>query len=258
MASYFDRQGNIYQIEDQKILKKKDRIDVWSETGEEYSIPAEAADEHRLTEDERARTFAEILTRVATLLRVVGVGPAVGTGGCPNIDPPSLGSVLGTLGQVAAAQQAMPQQAMPQQQAAAFQAGFGGLGGGCPVIDPVSLGALLGTRVLPQQNQWLGNVLRAALGGCPNIDAPGLGNFVGNVAQPANLQAAGLERIASGGCPNIDPVNLATIAGLASQLAARRPGNWLDQVYGGGCPAIDPVQLGSLLGTLGALRGGRF
>lgn len=250
MASYFDRQGNIYQIDDQKALKKKDRIDVWSETGEEFSIPAEIADEHRLTEDERAKVFTELSARISALLRVAGAS----TSGCQVIDPANLAAVLGTPALAAQAQQAMPQ----QQLAGAFSR-LGTLpGGGCPIIDPASLGAILGTRVLPQQNQLLSNLLRATLGGCPAIDPVGPGAILGTLGQLANLQQGGLERMATGGCPNIDPINLGTIAGLVSQLASRRPANVFEQMFGGGCPNIDPVQLGTLLGTLGALRGGRF
>jgi hypothetical protein len=238
MENYFDKHGNIYQIDDSKELKKKTHVNVWNENGEEFELAADKADEYKLTADERAKVIAQLTARISELLRTIS-----GTSGCPNIDPVDIGSILGT--------RIQPQ--VNQQLSTLLRSV---LGSGCPNIDPLDIGTILGTRVLPQQYQLLNYLLRNLSGGCPIIDPVNIGSILGTLVQPAQ-QANVFDRAASG-CPNIDPTNIGAILGSLVQLAGRRQAGIFDSALGGGCPNIDPYQIGTLLGTLGALRGVRL
>jgi hypothetical protein len=234
MANYFDKQGNVYRIDDPKVLTKKEHIDVWSEDGEAFTLPAKVAIEHKLTAEEKAQVITALSERIAELIKVIGTG-----GGCPVIDPVGPWTVSGT-------------HAATQQLANLAQGIFGG---GCRAIDPPGLASILGTQVLPQQNELLTAMLRARLGGCPNIDPANQLSMLGTLAQLAATPAAAAQRPASSGCPNIDPANIGTLVGTLAQLAARPQANAFANLFGGGCPNIDPVQIGSMLGTLAALGG---
>lgn len=214
MQIYFDKHGNLYHIEDSKQLKKKDQIDVYNEAGEEFSLPLKMADEFKLTEDEKIKAIGELKGKILQLAKALGldraVGPAI-SGGCPNIDPVDLGSILGT-------------RIYPQQFALAnlLQSMFGG---GCPNIDPANLGSILGTIINPQYTATTAGLLNRALAGCPNIDPADIGSIGGTRINPQFQALANLLKVAIGsGCPNIDPVDLGSILGTRinpqQQLAA--------------------------------------
>lgn len=257
MAYYYDKHGNIYKLEDEKLLKKKDVIEVFNESGEEFSLPAKSADEFKLTPDEKVKVIEEIKKRIMELAKTVGLGDLAGAivgggGGCPAIDPVQLQTVMGT-------------QVLPQQSQLLSNLLGAALGGGCPNVDYANLGnilgsmaqlaassllrprqecltesgtdqqlqTILGTQILPIQTQLIANLLRAM----------------------ATQPAAWVQRIAGGGCPNIDPPELGSILGSLAQLGGRQPTNLFERIFGGGCPMIDPYQIGTLMGTLGFLKG---
>jgi len=239
MSYYFDKTGNIYKIDDEKALRKKDTIEVFNEAGEEFGLPAKMANEFKLTPDERAKVVHEITTKILELLKALGLGGIGGLGGhgggCPAVDPANLGSIAGTL--------AMSQES---QVLAALLRGIIGHGGGCPAIDPAQIENILGSLVLPVQSQLLTALLSSWFrgGGCPAIDPVNLGSILGSVIQPAALS-----RGLGGGCPAIDPAQIQNILGtvafqqLLGSLLRGRFG-------GGGCPNIDPANLGNILGSV--------
>ena len=99
MPIYYDREGNLYKVEDDKQLKKTNNIEVYNEAGEAFNLPVRVADEFKLTADERAGVVSEIQAKIINLIKVLGLGgwgvPG-GSGGCRAIDPPDIDAVLGT------------------------------------------------------------------------------------------------------------------------------------------------------------------
>ena len=218
MQLYFDKQGNIYRIEDVGKLKKKDHIDVYNEAGEEFGLPLTVADEFKLTEDEKAEVIAKVKKKILKLAKAIGLEAVVRpvlSWGCPNIDPPDVGAIAGT-------------RINPQQQLIANLL-KAALGGGCPNIDPADLGSILGTRIHQQQLAQAG-LLRAILGGgCPNVDPVDLGSILGTRVNPQQQLIANLLKVAlGGGCPNIDPPDYGSILGTRINPQQQLIANLLD------------------------------
>lgn len=213
MQIYFDKNGNLYQIDDVKKLKKKDTIEVCNEAGEEFSLPVKNADEFKLTADEKVQVTNEIKTKIMTLAKTIGLGEIVGpavSGGCPNIDPPDLDSIHGTRINTTTIALNNLLKAV--------------LGGGCPNIDPINPGSILGTIGNPQYHE-LAKALNTNIAACPNIDPPDIGSIAGTRVNPQLQVMTNLLRVAlGGGCGHIDPPDLSSILGTRinpqQQLAA--------------------------------------
>lgn len=187
MPHYFDDHGNIYRVEDERKLEKIDHIEVRNEAGERFMLAAELADEFRLTPDERATVVTDLTARIRELIKALG-------GGCPNIDPVNIGSVLGT-------------RISPEATAA--------LGGGCPNIDPANILSVLGTLSQLSATRPMAGLERLA--GCPNIDPANIGTVLGTLVQ-LQRQPALLERLLGGGCPAIDPHQIGNLLGTLNLL----------------------------------------
>jgi hypothetical protein len=202
MSYYFDKTGNIYKIDEEKTLLKKDTIEVFNEAGEEFGLPVKIANEFKLTPDERAKVVHEITIKILELLKVIGHGGIVGGLGaqgkppCPLFDPAVESSIEGRL--------AMSQQSHVL---ADLLRGIFGHGGGCPHVDPANLGSILGTRGFG--------------GGCPNIDPAQIQNILGTAALQQLLGNLLYGRIGGRGCPNVDPPTLENILGSVIQLMAQ-------------------------------------
>ena len=88
MNLFYDRNGNLYNIEDEKVLTRKNCISVFNEIGEELELPIDKADEYKLTPDERLQVINELRARIAGLERVLGANPSIdpmNVAGNPNM-----------------------------------------------------------------------------------------------------------------------------------------------------------------------------
>jgi hypothetical protein len=195
MAIYFDRAGNMFQIDDEKMLQRKKSVTVFNDRGEEFELSTERADEHRLTPDEQQKLMVDLRAKALALSQALGI--------CPVIDPcfpfgahlPPCSTFLRP----------------------------------CLVMDPVWHGALQGTpymaRAMQQADQPLqvsslvSQLLQAVLAGCPNIDPTNLGTVIGTFASRYRLGQLG------GGCTMMDPPDIRSLIGtinVLEQLQAAR------------------------------------
>ena len=174
MPMYFDKSGNAYQIDDEKVVTRKAKITLTNESGEEFEIDAAKADEHRLTLEEHQRSFDELNKKVVALGKLLGW--------CPIIDPIDPYTI-----------REPPRRALPEIQIRDLEAILK-IFEGCTNIDPQRLVTILGS--LAQRES-----VTARLGG----NRP--------VALDLEHRVKQMVRELIDGCPAIDPVRLRTLIG---------------------------------------------
>src|SRR5512139_4077566 len=73
MKYFYDRSGNMYSIEDEKVLSKKETVEVFNEAGERFELPAHMADEFKLTPDEKVKALNELKEKLKELGKSLGI-----------------------------------------------------------------------------------------------------------------------------------------------------------------------------------------
>jgi len=214
MAIYCDRAGNVFQIDDEKMLQRKKSVTVFNDRGEEFELPADKADEFKLTLDEQQRLMVDLRAKAISLSQVLGI--------CPVIDPACLpyGSHCPLFG---------PRCPPFGSHCPPFGSHCPPFGphcpsfGGCLAFDPAWPGTIQGTpymardvqqagqaRVFPQASQ----LLQSVLAGCPNIDPADLGAVIGTLASHYFHGHGPLH----GGCTMMDPPDLQSLIGTVRVL----------------------------------------
>ena len=205
MGFYYDRAGNVFQIDEKELPEKKGTKTVFSEAGEEFEIPADKADEFKLTPDEQAKVMNDLRARAASLGQYLKI--------CPIIDPAcwSVGPSCPIFGP-----------------------GCRLFGGGCPTFfrppgclafDPIPFDTIGGTQFTPyfgaQQTQVASQVqslLQSILNSCPNIDPINLGSVIGTLAGQNVYRYQDLFQRFGRGCPMIDPIDIRALIGTIATL----------------------------------------
>ncbi len=209
MGLYFDGAGDVYQIEDEKVVTRKKTMTLRNERGETFELAADKADEYKLTPNERQKVVAELSEKAASLSKALGICPVIdpacmqygypppcppfcGAFGCLPLhqqclafDPASFWAFRGTpymartMGQISQPMQIAPQtHQLPQS-----------ILSGCPNIDPANLGTVIGTlasRNIYRYNQGFGQFG----GGCTMMDPPGIQAILGTIRILEQIQGA--------------------------------------------------------------------
>jgi hypothetical protein len=204
MGFYYDKAGNVFQIEEKEMLTKKGTVTVFNEAGEEFEIPADKADEFKLTPDERAKVVDELRAKAMDLGKTLGI--------CPVIDPAcwSYGPRCPTFGACRIFDRWCP----------SFS-----FGPGCLAFDPAFFETVAGTQMTPyaaaqpaQLAPQVQNLLQSILNSCPNIDPVNLGSVIGTLASRNVYRFRDIFQRIGGGCPMIDPPELKYLVGTLATL----------------------------------------
>lgn len=198
MGLYFDSAGNVYQIDDEKVVTRKKTMTLHNERGETFEIASDKADEYKLTPNERQKVVADLRDKAVSLSKTLGICPVIDPACIPFGHIPPCPTFCGAFGCLPLYHHCL-----------AFDPMFYGTVRGTPYMARSMEQLPQATQVAPQTYQLLQSILE----GCPNIDPVNLGTVIGTLA----LRDIYRQRIDPGrwvgGCTMMDPPDIQAILG---------------------------------------------